>query len=96
MSKKLAVLVSGTGSLLEYFLSSGLTVDLVLSDRPCRCIDVVAKTWNIPGEILYRTNFGEDFDRAGYTREILGALRRHKIDAVAMAGFNTIFDPLIF
>lgn len=96
MSKKLAILVSGTGSLLEYFLIHDLAVDLVLSDRPCRGIDVVAKTYNIPREPLHRIDFGENFDRAGYTRKVLDALRRHKIDVVAMAGFNTIFDPLIF
>ncbi|GIS98622.1 MAG: hypothetical protein CM1200mP26_03350 [Acidimicrobiales bacterium] len=34
----LAVLVSGTGSILDAMVEAGLPVDLVVSDRPCTAI----------------------------------------------------------
>ena len=104
--KKLAVFVSGTGSLLEAFLDAGLPIDLVLADRPCRGIDVVApagggsasggKDSKIPTELVFRTDFSKNFDREAYTRQILEALKRHQIDVVAMAGFNTVLGSSIF
>ncbi|MCX6787518.1 MAG: phosphoribosylglycinamide formyltransferase [Candidatus Kaiserbacteria bacterium] len=94
--KKLAVFVSGTGSLLESFLDNGLQVDLVLADRPCRGIDVVAKEKNMPTELVLRTDFSKNFDRETYTKLVLDALKRHEVDAVAMAGFNTVLSPSIF
>ncbi|WP_419837633.1 phosphoribosylglycinamide formyltransferase [Candidatus Poriferisodalis sp.] len=39
---RLAVLVSGTGSILEAMLGGGLPVDLVGADRPCRGLGVAA------------------------------------------------------
>ncbi len=39
---RLAVLVSGTGSILEAMLGVGLPVDLVGADRPCRGLGVAA------------------------------------------------------
>jgi len=94
--KRLAVLVSGTGSLLEAFLNEGLQVDLVLADRPCRGIDVVAKEKNVPTELVLRTDFSPNFDRVAYTDKVVEALQRHNIDVIAMAGFNTVFSPSIF
>jgi len=96
ISKKLAIFVSGTGSLLEAFLDNGLHVDLVLADRPCRGIDVVAKNKNVPTELVLRTDFSKNFDREAYTKLVLAALLRHEIDVVAMAGFNTVLSPSIF
>jgi phosphoribosylglycinamide formyltransferase 1 len=96
MQKKLAVFVSGTGTLLEAFLNGGLKVDLVLADRPCRGIDVVAKEKNVPTELVLRTDFSKNFDRAAYTKLVLETLQRHQIDVVAMAGFNTVLAPAIF
>lgn len=94
--KKLAVFVSGTGTLLESFLNEGLAVDLVLADRPCRGIDVVAREKNIPTELVLRTDFSKDFDRTAYTERVLAVLRQYEIDVVAMAGFNTVLGSSIF
>lgn len=94
--KKLAVFVSGTGTLLESFLNNGLQVDLVLADRPCRGIDVVAKGKNVPTELVLRTDFSKNFDREAYTKQILAVLQKYNIDVVAMAGFNTVLAPSIF
>ena len=43
---RLAVLVSGTGSILEAMLGSGLPVDLVGADRPCRGLGIAADAGN--------------------------------------------------
>jgi len=102
--KKLAVLVSGTGTLLESFLNGGLHVDLVLADRPCRGIDVVAPAGGgsasggkkIPTELVLRTDFSKNFDREAYTELVLAALKKYQIDVVAMAGFDTVLAPSIF
>ena len=94
--KRLAVFVSGTGTLLESFLNGGLSVDLVLADRQCRGIDVVAKEKNIPTELILRTDFTKNFDREAYTKLVLATLKKHSIDVVAMAGFDTVLAPPIF
>jgi len=102
--KKLAVFVSGTGSLLEAFLDAGLHIDLVFADRPCRGIDVVAPAGGgsasggkkIPTELVLRTDFSKNFDREAYTGQVLAVLQKYGIDVVAMAGFNTVLAPSIF
>lgn len=57
MNKKLAVFVSGTGSLFEAMLEQGLKVDLVLADRHCRGINEVAKKFNVPSVLILRNDF---------------------------------------
>ena len=94
--KKLAIFVSGSGTLLESFLNEGLQVDLVLADRSCRGIDDVAQKGNVPTELVLRTDFSKNFDREAYTQLVLAVLKKNKIDAVAMAGFNTVLAPSIF
>ena len=96
MSKKLAVLASGTGTLLEAMLKDGLPVALVLADRPCRAVDAVGREYDIPCELIERTDFGAHFDRHAYTEEVIAALKKYNIGLVAMAGFMTVFDPVIF
>jgi phosphoribosylglycinamide formyltransferase-1 len=91
---RLAVLVSGTGSLMEAMIADNLPIAVVLADRPCRGIDI-AKTKNIPTELLGRS-FAKDFDRRTYTDDVIAILEKHTIDLVAMAGFMTIFDAAIF
>ena len=39
---RVAVLVSGTGTILEAVLADGPPVHLVVADRPCRGLDVAA------------------------------------------------------
>ncbi|MEI8337523.1 MAG: phosphoribosylglycinamide formyltransferase [bacterium] len=94
-NKKLAIFVSGTGSLLEAMLEQGLKVDLVLADRPCRGIDEVAKKYNVPTEMVSRSDF-KPFDREKFTEKIIEILDKNRIDLVAMAGFMTILSPIIF
>lgn len=94
---RLAVLVSGSGTILEAILGADLPVVLVAADRPCRGLDVAERA-GIPTELVDRKTFGgfgEGFDREEYTAEIVRVLRAHAVDLVAMAGFGTILSQEI-
>ena len=90
-SVRLGVLASGSGTNLEAILAAGLPVSAVVVDRPCRAVEV-ARDAGIPAEVVERTSFGADFDRVAYTHQVVDALRRHRIDVVAMAGYGTILE----
>jgi phosphoribosylglycinamide formyltransferase-1 len=90
----LGILASGTGSILEAILEAGLPVAAVIVDRRCRAIDV-ADAAGVPAELVERESYGKDFDRVAYTHRVVGALKRHEIDVVAMAGFGTVLaEPI--
>ncbi|MEO7517936.1 MAG: phosphoribosylglycinamide formyltransferase, partial [Acidimicrobiales bacterium] len=63
---RIAVLVSGSGTLLEAILAEGIAVSLVLADRSCRALDVAAGA-GVAAEMVERTDFSSAFDRGGYT-----------------------------
>lgn len=88
---RVAVLVSGSGTILEAILDAGVPVAVVAADRPCRGLKV-AEAAGVPAELVARENFGADFDRDDYTRQLVDTLRRHDADLVAMAGFGTILS----
>ncbi len=92
--KNLAVLVSGTGSLLEAMRAFPLPIKLVVADRECRGIEI-AKAAGIKTEILPRV-FGEAFDRKAYTEDVIELLKQNSIDLVVMAGYKTVFDKVMF
>lgn len=94
-ARRLAVLASGTGTLLEALLAAGLPVCAVVADRPCRALDIAAGA-GVPAELVRRGSFGRDFDRDAYTAQLVAALRRHRADVVAMAGFGTVFGGAMF
>jgi phosphoribosylglycinamide formyltransferase 1 len=86
---RVGALASGSGTVLEAILESGLQVSVVIADRPCRALDVAV--WaGVPAELVRRDSFGDGFDRGAYTRLVVAALEHHGIDVVAMAGFGTI------
>lgn len=95
---KLAVLVSGTGSLLKAMLDQKLYPDLIIADRPCRAIDTVAplEARRVPARLIERTDFSSSFDREAYTEKVLEALTDWDIDLIAMAGFMTLFSKKLF
>jgi phosphoribosylglycinamide formyltransferase-1 len=81
---------------LGAIIESGVTVDAVLVDRECAAIDL-AEAAGVPiVEVVARESYGPDFDRVAYTHRIIDALKRHRIDAVAMAGFGTVLAGPIF
>jgi phosphoribosylglycinamide formyltransferase 1 len=70
-------------------------VSVVLTDRPCRALEVAAAA-GVPAEEVRRPSFGPDFDRPAYTSTLVAALRRHRVGWVAMAGFMTVLAPEAF
>ncbi len=95
---RLALLASGSGTLLEAFLGSDAEVSLVVVDRPCRALDV-ARTAGVPAEILDRRafgGFGANFAREEFSRALAQLLVNLEVDLVAMAGFGTVLDDVFF
>jgi phosphoribosylglycinamide formyltransferase-1 len=86
---RVAVLVSGTGSILQAMLDVGIPVALVASDRPCAGLDR-AEAAGIATELVERTAWDAAFDRDAYSAQLAQVLGRHAIDLVAMAGFGTV------
>jgi phosphoribosylglycinamide formyltransferase-1 len=91
---RIAVLASGSGTLLEAILDEGIPVALVVVDRPSRASEVAASA-GVEAVLVERTSFGDAFDRVAYTKDVVGVLQAADIDLVVMAGFGTIFaDPI--
>jgi phosphoribosylglycinamide formyltransferase-1 len=93
--RRLAVLASGTGSILEALIAAGLPIVVVGVDRPCRAARI-AEEGRIPVELVERRDFSAAFDRVAYTEVLITALRRHRVGTVAMAGFATVLSPAFF
>jgi phosphoribosylglycinamide formyltransferase-1 len=86
------VLVSGSGTIFEAMMLAGVDVALVVSDRPCRALEV-ARDAGVSARLVEREAFGgfsKSFDREAYSEALARALQDERIDLVAMAGFGTI------
>ncbi len=92
---RLAVLASGSGTLLDAMATAGLPITLVMVDRRC-AVEDVARRHGITCEVVERTDFTDAFDRDAHTDLVVTALRSHGIDLVAMAGWGTILGPGAF
>lgn len=91
---RIAVLASGSGTLLEAILADGIAIDLVVVDRPSRALDL-AQAHGVPAVHAERESFGADFDRVGYTKRVVELLQEHSIELIVMAGFGTVFaEPI--
>jgi phosphoribosylglycinamide formyltransferase 1 len=86
---RIAVLASGSGTLLHAIVGDGVPVALVAADRPCRALEIAAEH-GIPAELVERTDWGPSFDRTAYTQQLVKVLRAHDVDLVVMAGFGTV------
>ena len=91
---RIAVLASGSGTLLDAILTDGIPVELVVVDRPCAATDV-AERHGVRAVCHARTSFGPDFDREAYTAEVTEVLVDAGIDLVVMAGYGTVFGRAI-
>jgi phosphoribosylglycinamide formyltransferase-1 len=91
MVGRIAVLASGSGTILGAMLERDLPIVVVVADRPCGAL-AVAEREGIAVEVVERSSFGADFDRVAYTHEVVDALARHGVDLIAMAGFGTILS----
>jgi phosphoribosylglycinamide formyltransferase-1 len=94
---RLAVLVSGSGTILEAMLGADLPVCVVLSDRPCAAL-ALAEQHGAAAELVDRAGFGgfgPEFDRDGFTATVAATLVAHQVDLVAMAGFGTVMTAAV-
>lgn len=94
--KRLAVLASGSGTNLQAILDAASAPDypveiaLVLSDRPgCRALERAAAA-GVATEVVEWAAVGAN--RNAFTSAIVGMLRAHGIDLVALAGFMRILS----
>ena len=94
---RLAVLVSGSGTILRAMFEAGLPVCVVLSDRPCAGL-ALAEEHGVAAELVDRKiygGFGPAFDRDGFTATVAATLVAHQVDLVAMAGFGTVMTEAV-
>lgn len=91
---RLAVLVSGSGTLLQAMVDAELPIALIVADRPCRGLELAPP--GVPTELLARDDWSGDFDRDAYAKQLVATLEHHAIDLVAMAGFGTILGAPAF
>ncbi len=76
---------------------AGLPVTVVLSDRPCAAL-ALTEARGVATELVDRADFGgfgPGFDREQFTEAVAGALRAHRVDLVAMAGFGTVLTEAV-
>ena len=92
---RIAVLASGSGSILEALLDDAIPVALVVVDRPCRALDIAA-AHGVDALLVERESFGADFDREAYSARLADILGAPGIDLVVMAGFGTILAQPMF
>ncbi len=92
---RVAVLASGSGTILDAALAEGVPVEVVVVDRPCGAT-AIAEARGVPWELVERSTYGPDFDRDTYTAQVVDLLRKYDIDLVVMAGYGTIFGAPMF
>lgn len=91
---RLAVLASGSGTILQSIIEAGVEVTLVVADRPCGATEIAAAA-GVSCVVVTRTSFAADFDRDGYTTELVACLQSANIELIAMAGFGTILGQAL-
>jgi phosphoribosylglycinamide formyltransferase 1 len=92
---RIGVLASGSGTILEAMLDRTLPVVVVVVDRPCGAVEIAERA-DVEAQVVEREDFGPDFDRVAYSKQIVDVLHEADVDLVAMAGFGTILDEPVF
>jgi len=96
---KIAVLVSGTGTIMAAMLKQGLPIAVVIADRPCPGLGIAA-AHNVPTVLIDRAEYNysprRPWNREGFTAAVMRELDARHVELVAMAGFMTIFSAEIF
>ena len=92
---RIAVLASGTGTILRALIDDGLPIAVVLVDRPCRAADL-AREAGIDAKEVIRQDFTASFDRDAYTEAVVAALAPYHVELIAMAGFGTILSKAAY
>lgn len=88
-TKRIAVLASSEGTILQSFIDNGIEISLVICDRNCGAYER-AKLNSIATAIVPFT------ERKKFSLSIKELLLRHKVDVVASAGFGRILDEVFF
>jgi phosphoribosylglycinamide formyltransferase-1 len=91
---RLGVLASGSGTLLDAICTEGIAVEVVVVDRPCAATEV-ADRHGVPWVHVVRDSWGRDFDRDGYTEQVVKVLQSHGVDLVVSAGFGTVIPRVV-
>ena len=90
---RLGVLVSGRGSNLAAILDAGISVALVISNRPdVRALEVAA-AHGVPSGVLRRASFADAPER---DRAIGEALTGAGVDVAVLAGYDQLLRPPYF
>ncbi len=96
MSKKnIAIFVSGSGSNLQAIIDAEIesaNIAVVLCNRPEAYAVRIAKSYDIPVEVVDHKNFSK---REDFEKKIILRLEKYSIDLVVLAGFMRILTPLI-
>ncbi len=95
---RIAMGVSGTGSILKSMLAKGVPLTLVLADGECKALDI-ARQAGVPILLINRRFYGfprQGWNRRAFSSDLARALNERQIDLHAMAGFMTILDPGYF
>jgi len=92
---RVAVLASGSGTILDAMLDAGLIVERVLVDRPCGAT-AVAQRHGVAAELVPRDRYDGAFDRVAYTEDLVDRLDAVDAELVVMAGFGTILAKPLF
>lgn len=98
VSKKLAVLVSGTGSIMRAIIEAGIPITAVFADQPCEALKI-AEAAGIQTVLIDRTKYGfptKGWDRDGFSAEVARRLKMLGIDLAAMAGWMTVLSQPMF
>lgn len=92
---RVAVMASGTGSILNSMIEHDLPIQLVLVDRPCGATEIAERA-GIATAVVERTDYSASFDRNAHTAAVIKELQAHSIELIAMAGYGTILGPAMF
>ena len=76
---RIAVLASGSGTILDAICAAGVPVAVAVVDRECGAQEVAERN-GIECELMRRRSYARDFDRDGYTAELTGLLTGYDID----------------
>ena len=100
---RLAVLVSGTGSILEAISHSGIEISLVVADRECEAIqraldrglNVVRKLEIAEIELIAMAGFGTILEKPIYDAYAGKVLNTHPSLLPAFPGWNAVEEAII-
>ena len=67
---RIAVLASGSGTILQAMIEASIPIQLVVTDRECTA-ETIATRNNIALVRVERNSYGTDFDRDTYTLSLI-------------------------